>query len=683
MKIGLILAVAFLLLSLSAGVLACQPKKAPAEAPPAPSLSYYENNIFGFKLGYPKDWEAKETGDFSPVVVIRPPKEELPFLSVSVTYGAEVLTADKVADSLIADILTLPGAKVVAEKKVELEEAASAFEMIYSLGRGEDERRGVLLVATRGSQALLVNLLAPRPQFEEKSADFLSYVHSLRLEEPRPFGISRQESLTLFFAEPLTLDPAQATESLSVQYITQLFSGLMAFTPSLELVPDLAEKYKVSADGKVYTFYLRSNARFHNGKPVTAKDIKYSWERAALAGADAALTYLGDIIGVKEMVAKKATEIRGVEVVDERTLQVKIDAAKVYFLSKLTHPVAFVIDRSNVETGREQWWREPNGSGPFRLKGWQPGIIMALERNPDYHRAPAKIPYIVFRHLGVSPLRLYQSGEVDVAFPVIEEIAEIRKPGNPLAKELRDVAQLSISFVGFNTKKPPFDDAVVRRSFLLAADRERLTKEILKEQIEIAHGFLPPGLPAYNPELTAIPFNPEEARRLLASSSYGQALPRITFITAGYSTVSPVTQALIDMWRENLGVKVEVKLIEPESYYYKLATELGNVYNYGWIADYPDPENFLDVLFHSQAANNVGKYTNRQVDQLLEQARVESDSQVRFQSYRKVEEILRQEAAAIPLSFGREAVLTKPWVKGLVINPQGLVEFRLVAFTSD
>ena len=700
MKKGLILVVVFFTLLLLLDGFSCKSEPAPtpqpttlpvdtttpsvpSEAPPSLLLNYYENNIFGFRLGYPSDWEVIETGSFFPVAVIKPPEEALPLLTVSVSYGAEILSPDKVADSLIAELLVLPGAKVLEEKEVELAETALAFEMIYSLGRGEQEQRGVLLVATRGSQALIMNLLSTQALFEEKSEDFLNYLHSLRLEKPCPFDIPLQESLTVFFPAPLTLDPANATEVLSVQYITQIFSGLMAFTPTLELVPDLAEKYEVSDDGEVYTFYLCPNVYFHDGRQVSAHDIKYSWERATLTASDTALTYLGDIVGVKEMIEGTATEIRGVEVSDERTLRVTIDAPKAYFLAKLTHPVAFVVDRHNIEQGGEQWWQEPNGTGPFRLKGWQPEIVMALERNPDYYRTPAKLPYIVFRHLGVSPLRMYETGEVNVAFPVIEELEEIRKPNNPLAEELKGVAELSISFIGFNTTKPPFDDVAVRQSFLLASDRERLIKEVLKEEVELAHGFLPPGLPAYNPDLTPIPYDPDEARRLLAQSPYGKDLPRITFVTAGYLTPSPIVEALVDMWRENLGVRVEVKLIEPGNYYYELENEMENLYNYGWIADYPDPQNFLDILFHSKATNNVGKYTNSQLDLLLEKARVESDLQVRSELYQEVEKFLLQEAAAIPLSFGREFVLVKPFIKGFVLNAQGLVDFRLVSFSSD
>ncbi len=663
------------------------PKPTPTPTPsptpsPKPSFARYQNDIFGFSLSYPADWQVKETGGFSPVVGIFPPDKELPFLTVSVYYEAEIASPDKVADILVTEILTQPGAKVLSENEVKLEGEVPAYEIIYSLGRGEREGRGILLVTTRGSQAIVLGLVSLRSDFEERSQEFLKCLHSLRLEEPSPFGIPREEALTLFLSGPLTLDPAQATELRSVQYIAQIFSGLVKFTPNLELAPDLAEWWEISPDGKTYTFYLRPNAHFHDGREVTVADVIYSWKRALQTNPRVALIYLGDIVGAREVAEGKTEGIRGIKVIDEKTFQVTIDAPKAYFLAKLTHPVTFVVDKFNVEEG-ENWWRKPNGTGPFRLKGWQPGIVLALERNPDYYLSPAQIHYIVFRHLGVSPLRMYETSEVDIAFPVIEEIEEINKPDNPLAKELKEWPELSISLVGFNTTKPPFDDPLVRRAFLLASDRERLVKEVLKGRAELAQGFLPPGLPGYNPELTPIPYDPEEARNLLEKSKYGKSLPPLIFLSPGYSIPSPEVEALIRDWERNLGVRVEIKLIRPEQYYLRLEEEIkgANLYTYGWIADYPDPENFLDVLFHSGMINNVGQYTNKEADKLLEKARVESDPQTRFQLYQKVEEILREDAAAIPLSFGREYALIKPFVKGFVVNPQGLMELRSVSLT--
>lgn len=640
-------------------------------------MAYYQNSLFGFSLAYPAGWEVRETGSVAPIAEATPPGQTSPTLSVFVDYAAEVLSPAKAADRLIAQLLTVPGAKVLSQREVNVTGGA-AYEVVYSFGRGEQEGRGVLLVVSRGSQLLTLILIAPRAAYEAKAQEYLAVLSQFRLEEPRPFGISRREALTLVFPEPLTLDPALVTEVRSVQYITQIFGGLVALSPTLEVVPDLAESWEVSAQGTVYIFRLRPNARFHSGRPVTAQDVKYSWERAARSESTTILTYLGDIEGVKEVVEKKARDIRGVEVVGERTLRVTIDAPKAYFLAKLTHPAAYVVDRSNVEQG-EDWWRKPNGTGPFRLKGWQSGLALALEANKEYHRAPSQLSYVVFRHLGGSPLKMYETDEVDVAFPSLEELEEMTASGSPLVRELQEQAQLSISYIGFNAAQPPFDDPKVRRAFLLATDRERLLKEVLRGKATVAHGFLPPGLPGHNPQLAPISYNPEEARRLLAQSSYGKDLPPLTFTAAGFAAPSPLVEALIQMWRENLGVRVEVRLIEPSQYYYGLETRLDNFYEYGWIADYPDPQNFLDVLFHSQSVNNVGKYKREEVDRLLEKARVEADPKTRFQLYQEVEEALRAEAAAIPLNFGREFYFTKPRVKGFVVSPQGLAELRLVS----
>src|SRR3990172_1797245 len=148
-----------------------------------------------------------------------------------------------------------------------------------------------------------------------------------------------------------------------------IFSGLVSFNPKLNLTPDLAEKWDVNAEGTVYTFHLRTNAKFHNRRAVTARDVIYSWERAAspALASDTVLTYLGDIVGDRKMLAGRADHISGLTAPDEYTLQVTIDAPKPYFLLKLTYPTAFVLDRENVESG-EEWYRKPNGTGPFKLR---------------------------------------------------------------------------------------------------------------------------------------------------------------------------------------------------------------------------------------------------------------------------------------------------------------------------
>lgn len=169
--------------------------------------------------------------------------------------------------------------------------------------------------------------------------------------QPVPTG----GELRLFGAEPQTLDPALAADAESARYIVEIFSGLVTLDKDLRVVADIAQSWDVSGDGKVYTFHLRSGVAFHNGRPVTAEDFKYSLERAAspATGSTTADTYLGDIVGVKEKLQGKASAISGVRVVDGATLQIEIDAPKAYFLAKLTYPTAFVVDRANVESGQD------------------------------------------------------------------------------------------------------------------------------------------------------------------------------------------------------------------------------------------------------------------------------------------------------------------------------------------
>ena len=184
--------------------------------------------------------------------------------------------------------------------------------------------------------------------------------------------ISQGDTLRLFGSSPSTLDPAMARESTSLEYIVEIFSGLVCFDPDLKITPDIAESWDITGNGTIYTFHLRQGVEFHSGRNVTANDFKYSLERVCdpATGSQTAETYLGDIVGVKEKLQGKANEVSGIKVLDDYTLQITIDAPKEYFLAKLTYPTAFVVDKANVEMGSD-WWRMPNGTGPFKLKQWK------------------------------------------------------------------------------------------------------------------------------------------------------------------------------------------------------------------------------------------------------------------------------------------------------------------------
>jgi oligopeptide transport system substrate-binding protein len=487
-------------------------------------------------------------------------------------------------------------------------------------------------------------------------------------------------TLNLYDTGPITLDPALSAETSSHMYVTHIFSGLMALNSELRPVPDLAERYEKSPDGKTYTFYLRKGARFHNGREVKAGDVKYSWERACnpQLRSITAGTYLGDIVGVSDMLTGRAKELAGVKVVDDYTFQVTIDAPKEYFLSKMTYPTAYVVARENVATGGE-WWRKPIGTGPFKLSEWQEDSLVVLVRNETYYGQPVTLGSAVFNLYGGIPFALYETGQIDVSPVYQSEVERARDKAGPFYSQLTEQPELSLQYIGFNATKPPFDDPNVRKAFTIAIDRQKIIDLTLSGTVRRADGILPPGMPGYSIDIKGLTYNIAEAKRLLAASKYSANMPPITLTTTGYgNNVPDYIGAMVQQWRENLGIEVTIRQLEPEIFLYRSRQEKDEMYASGWIADYPDPQDFLDLLFRTGAENNVGEYSNREIDVALDRAAVDPNQATRFKSYQEIEQKLVDDAACIPMWFGVNYLLTKPYVKGYRMTPLGLPAMSLV-----
>jgi oligopeptide transport system substrate-binding protein len=490
-----------------------------------------------------------------------------------------------------------------------------------------------------------------------------------------PAATLGQQSITLCDVSPSTLDPALSRDSTSHAYIFQLFSGLITIDRDLNLVPDIAESWDISNGDKTYTFHLRRGVNFHDGKAVTASDFKYSWERACdpQTKSSTAPDYLGDIVGVKDKLSGRAGEIGGIEVIDDYTLRVTIDAPKAYFLAKLTYPTAFVVDRANVESG-DEWWRKPNGTGPFRLQEWQEDKLVVLERNPLYYGKPAEVGHVIFRLWSGIPMMMYEKGEIDVAPVGLDNLERVLDETNPLHRELQIVPQLSLQYVSFNSTKQPFDDPNIRRAFCHAVDKNKIISLTLKESCQRADGILPPGMPGYSEDVRGLDYDVALAKKLIADSKYGDVshLPPIIITDCGRGSVPLYLQALIDMWRRNLGVEVTVRQLEPEAYFYRIKEEKDEMFISGWVADYPDPQNFLEVLFHSGSSANDSEYSNTVIDALLDKAAAEQDVSARMGMYQNIEQMLVDDAACLPLWFGRSYLLVKPYVKDYILTTQGV-----------
>ena len=496
-------------------------------------------------------------------------------------------------------------------------------------------------------------------------------------------------TLIRLWADPPTLDPHLTTDVTSATIIVEVFGGLVTIDPELKIVPDLAESWDVSLDGRTYTFHLRKNAKFHNGEPVTAHDFKWSMERVSnpLTASPVVDQYLGDVVGVKEKLKGDASEVRGVRVVDEYTLEITIDEPKSYFLAKLTYPTAFVLNRENVESSRK-WFREPKGTGPFKLIEYVPGESLSLTRNGNYHLTPPFLEKVKFILSGGTSMIMYENDEIHITGVGVADLDRILDPTSSLNPQLiKAPPAFSTDYIGLNVKEPPFDDLKVRQALNYAIDRQAIARDVLAGLVVPAKGILPPEFPGHNPNLKGYPYDPEKALQLLEESKYGddlENLPRIILTTAGRfgSSVGLDLEVILEMWRQNLGIEVEIQQTEFATYLQDLNKRRFQTFQIGWIADYPDPENFLDILFYSGSTNNHTGYSNAEVDQLLERARVEADESRRYELYRQAEEMILNDAPWIPLWYsGEQYVLVKPYVHDYYLTQLIIPKLRFVFMT--
>lgn len=488
--------------------------------------------------------------------------------------------------------------------------------------------------------------------------------------------------LRLGGADPISLDPAIAGDAGSATYIVEIFSGLMTLTPDLQIAPDLAESFDVSPDAKTYTFKLRDNAFFHNGRQVKASDVKCSMERAASRelGSSTAAAYLNDIVGSRERMAGTAKDISGIEVVDDRTVRITIDQPKPYFLAKLTYPTAFVIDCQQAQNNPRNWTRQPNGTGPYKLREWRLGERIILEANTRYHLGAPKVQQVVYELAGGSLLTRFENNELDVAGVSVNDIDRVRDPNNPLNKQYVRTPEFSIAYIAFSTTTAPFDDVNVRRAFGLAIDRKRIAEVTFDNMLAPATGILQPQLPGYTPDDKTLPFNPEEAKRALAASKYAGKMPQITLTEIGGGAEGSVdTQAFIEQWKNVLGVDVQIRQADAATFFADVDAGKLQMFSSGWIMDYPDPENILDLKFYSKSSLNDISYSNPALDSLLERARVEREAPVRLKLYQDAEKLILADAAILPLYFSQNHVVVNPAVKGWIEPPMIIPRLRFVS----
>jgi peptide/nickel transport system substrate-binding protein/oligopeptide transport system substrate-binding protein len=477
--------------------------------------------------------------------------------------------------------------------------------------------------------------------------------------------------------EPPTLDPALTTDVYAIAVIQQLFDGLVQFDADLNVVPSIAKSWQASYDGLVWTFYLRSSVKFHHGREVKAEDFVYSFTRILASETHSPHTWLFEHIqGAKQFRAGAIDHVTGLHALDDRTLQITLSQPYAPFITVLGMAPAKVVPREEVKRLGELFGRRPIGTGPFRFGQWNPGKDIILHAYEAYFEGR---PFLNHLHYKLFPghntqvaLATFESTELeDTSIPAHERL---RLRDDPRYRFVRKPI-LATLFLWIHTRESPLHHIKVRQAINYAVNREVINSTIRHNRFEQARGVLPLGMPGYNPKLAAYPHDVDQARQLLAEAGYpaGQGLPPLTLWTSVTSQEAVAEHEAIQRHLQQIGMTLELHTMQS---WERFKTEIlgkrpGALYRYAWHADFPDPDNFLFVLFHSQSPNNFAHYSNPKVDQLLEQAQRESDYLTRMALYRDTEALIMADAPVVPLVYYTFEHLFQPYVRGVELNALG------------
>jgi len=465
--------------------------------------------------------------------------------------------------------------------------------------------------------------------------------------------------------EPTTLDPSLSPDNHTDVLLTNLFSGLVALGPELDVVPDVARAWEVSEGGRRFVFHLREDVVWSDGRAVTAADFEYAWKRALdpVSGSPTA-DFLHDLKGARSFHrGEVGREDVGVHAVDEATLVVELEGPVGYFPQLLTNVAYFPVPRHVVEERGRDWTGEEAfvTNGPFRLEAWKKGEVLILSRNPAYHGTfGGNVECVTLFPLTdwSDRLEMYGAGTLDVLGIAFLPMAERESARRRWAGDYVSGPRLGTYYVAFDVNRPPFDDVRVRRAFTMATDRETLADVVLRGYVSPATGgFLPPGMPGHSSGI-GLPYRPERARRLLAEAGYpdGRGFPPVR--TLAFQAARSRGEYLASQWREVLGVETRWDVLPWSAFLNRLGEDSPEMVNLMWAADYPDPDDFLRVC----RTRTWSAWRDETYDRLVERARQVMDQEERMRLYRRADQVLIADAPILPLTYERRHLLIKPWI---------------------
>jgi oligopeptide transport system substrate-binding protein len=479
--------------------------------------------------------------------------------------------------------------------------------------------------------------------------------------------------------EPQDLDPQNITGVPEHKLMMAFFEGLAAEDPKdLSPVPGLAERWEISSDGKVYTFYLRENLKWSNGDPITVDEIIQSYQRMLSPKMAAEYAYLiyNFVAGAKDYYEGKITDFAqvGFKKTGERTLQVTLRNPTPYLIKIIAShyawtpvPVNVIKKFGALDQKRTAWTRQGNfvGSGPFLLKEWLPNRRIVAARNPHYWDAKTvKLDEIHFFPTEdvATDERNFRTGQVHMTNTLPVAKIDVYRKEHP--ELLRIDPYLGIYFFRCNVARPPLNDKRVRRALALAIDRESLVKNVTRGDQIPAYGICYPGTAGYTPR-ARLQGSLDEAKRLLAEAGFpeGRGMPTIELLYNTSENHRTIAEAIQQMWRKNLGVNISLLNQEWKVYLDMQHSKNFTLQRGGWIADYLDPHVFYEI-WETNNGNNDTNWGNAEYDKLLHRALAAKDDTERYEIYQQMEAILVDELPVLPIYYYTSIRAFNPKVKG-------------------
>jgi oligopeptide transport system substrate-binding protein len=495
-------------------------------------------------------------------------------------------------------------------------------------------------------------------------------------------GTAKQaaSSSTLRIAQsglPDPLDPTLLVDNRSIEIAQNVWDGLVDVTDQMTLVPALAQSWKVSGNGTVYTFNLRRNARFSNGQPITAQDVVFTYNRTLDPKiASPTSFYLADIQGADAVLKGKAKAATGIRAIGKHTVRIKLSHPAGYFLSLVSRWPAWIVSQAAVTAGGKDWIKPQNsvGSGAYHLVNQIGDSQFDFDASQYYYRGKPRIQHVTVLSIpdSTAALARYQAGDVDAVIN-LSTASVLKAQSDPKLKaEFHSRPLLRTVWLGMQVNKPPFTDRRVRLAFGAAIDKKTLVKIALSNQATAAGGWLPPGLPGAVKRGDS--FNPKLAKQLLAQAGFanGSNFPHVdltyTLATGEYKEVFEFIQGQL---QQNLGIKVGLKEM-PTAAFQSTMKDAGKrplLWAYSFGLDYPDAQEMDSYLAFTGQSYNFENWSNKAFEAIVNKANAIPNQQQRASLYRRAETIRLNDAPVIPLYYPNTNWIVKPYVKGFNESP--------------